>query len=290
MNILVLGGTRYFGVHLVNYLLQMGHDVTIATRGNTKDIFEDRVKRIIVDRTDEKVMEKSFFGKEYDIVCDNIAYCSTDVRNILSNVKCKRYVMTSTMSVYEKLTMDLKEEEMDATKKKLIWCDRKDYGYDVIKQQAEAALFQIYQNVDSAAVRFPFVIGKDDYTKRLYFYVEHVVRQKPMYVDNMDSKIAFIDSKEAGKFIAWLALQKGNGAWNACSEGVISIGEIIAYVEEKAKKKALLTADGEAAPYNGAPSYELNTDKAKKSGYSFTKLNSFLYALLDHYIQEAENK
>ena len=33
MNILVIGGTRYFGIHMVNKLLEQGHRVTIATRG-----------------------------------------------------------------------------------------------------------------------------------------------------------------------------------------------------------------------------------------------------------------
>ena len=33
MNRLVRGGTRYFGIHMVNKLLEQGHDITIATRG-----------------------------------------------------------------------------------------------------------------------------------------------------------------------------------------------------------------------------------------------------------------
>lgn len=36
MKILVLGGTRFFGVHLVNALLEDGHEVTIATRGGRR--------------------------------------------------------------------------------------------------------------------------------------------------------------------------------------------------------------------------------------------------------------
>ncbi|MGR4032399.1 NAD-dependent epimerase/dehydratase family protein, partial [Bacillus sp. ZZQ-131] len=52
--VLVLGGTRFFGKHLVEYLLQAGHDVTIATRGVTEDSFGSAVKRIIVDREDRK--------------------------------------------------------------------------------------------------------------------------------------------------------------------------------------------------------------------------------------------
>lgn len=33
MNILVIGGTRFFGIPMVNELLAHGHNVTIATRG-----------------------------------------------------------------------------------------------------------------------------------------------------------------------------------------------------------------------------------------------------------------
>ena len=37
MEILVIGGTRFFGIHMVNKLLENGHDVTIATRGKASD-------------------------------------------------------------------------------------------------------------------------------------------------------------------------------------------------------------------------------------------------------------
>ena len=51
MNILVIGGTRFFGVHMVNALLKNGHNVTIATRGITADNFGDKVTRVMLDRT-----------------------------------------------------------------------------------------------------------------------------------------------------------------------------------------------------------------------------------------------
>ena len=37
MKILVIGGTRYFGIHMVNKLLEQGHEVTIATHYHSKD-------------------------------------------------------------------------------------------------------------------------------------------------------------------------------------------------------------------------------------------------------------
>ena len=33
MNVLVVGGTRFFGIPMVEKLIADGHDVTIATRG-----------------------------------------------------------------------------------------------------------------------------------------------------------------------------------------------------------------------------------------------------------------
>lgn len=83
MEILVLGGTRLMGIHLVEALLHKGHSVTIATRGITQDEFGDRVKRIIVDRTDPVGLKESLRDQHYDVVCDSLAYCSNDVRILL---------------------------------------------------------------------------------------------------------------------------------------------------------------------------------------------------------------
>lgn len=50
-NILILGGTRFFGKRLVRLLLDEGFKVTIATRGNTSDEFGDQVERIQLTAT-----------------------------------------------------------------------------------------------------------------------------------------------------------------------------------------------------------------------------------------------
>ena len=48
MNILVIGGTRFFGIHMVEELLKAGHEITIAKRGIASDSFGDKVKRLIL--------------------------------------------------------------------------------------------------------------------------------------------------------------------------------------------------------------------------------------------------
>lgn len=283
MNILVLGGTRYFGVHMVEALLQKGHNITIATRGLKKDNFGNRVHRVIVERTSPKNMAEAFCGRTFDVVCDSLAYSSNDVKYALDSINCKRYVMTSSSSVY-RLHRNTIEGDFNPLGKPLSWCNRADYPYDETKRLAECALFQAYPLQNSVAARFPFVIGNDDYTKRLYFYVEHVVKGIPMFINDIDAQMGFISSDEAGRFLAFLAEQEYTGVINASSDGTISLKEIIQYVEEKTGKKAILSKDGDNAPYNGETDYSLNTELASELGFKFSPIHSFISNLIDEYI------
>jgi nucleoside-diphosphate-sugar epimerase len=74
MKILVLGGTAFFGRLLVRLLLGNGHDVTIATRGQTPDDFGDAVTQIKVDRTNQDAMMEAFGKCYYDLVYNQICF------------------------------------------------------------------------------------------------------------------------------------------------------------------------------------------------------------------------
>lgn len=288
MKILVLGGTRFFGIPMVEELIQQGHEVTIATRQTTKDNIGDAVQRIQIERTDPIQMEQALKGKHFDVVYDKIAYCSNDIKNIMDVIDCDKYIYMSSTAVYEPKKMDTKEENFDAMGKELIWCNRVDFPYDEIKRQAECALWQKYDDRNWIAVRYPFVIGKDDYTKRMLFYVEHTMKSIPMKVDNLDIQMGYIRSDEAGKFMAFLADKNVQGAINGSSKGTISLREIIDYVERKTGSKAVFLDTGDEAPYNGEPEYSINTDKAETLGFQFTNLKDWIYDLVDYYIERVK--
>ncbi len=288
MKIIVIGGTRFFGIHTVNELLKCGHDVTIATRGKSIDEYGDKVNRIVMERTNEASVKNALRGTHYDVVIDKLAYCSNDIKYVIDAVDCDRYIYMSTTSVYDPKHINTIETDFDGTTKELIWCDRRAFPYEEIKRQAECALWQKYANRKWVAVRYPFVIGKDDYTKRLLFYVEHVVKSIPMKIDNLDCQMGFIRSDEAGKFMAYLVDKDVTGAFNGCAEGTISLKEILDYVEKKTGMKAIIDEAGDDAPYNGEPEYSINTEKARSLGFSFTKLQDWIYDLLDYYIQLVE--
>ena len=285
MKILVLGGTRFFGIYMVEELIRQGHDVTIATRQTKQDSFGDAVKRILVERTDPVSMKEAFKGQKFDVVYDKIAYCSNDVKYAMEAIDCDKYIYMSSTSIYEPKRLNTKEDDFDGVHKELVWCTRADFPYEEIKRQAECALWQSYSDKNWIAVRYPFAIGQDDYTERLLFYVRNVMNSVPMNIDNIDFQMSYIRSDEAGKFMAFLADKDVKGAINGSAHGTISLREIINYVEEKTGSKALLSDDGEDAPYNGEPEYSINTEKAEALGFQFSNLKDWIYDLLDHYIE-----
>lgn len=314
MKILVLGGTRFFGIHMVEDLLDAGHEVTIATRGNAKDSFGERVKRIIVERTSAESMKRALQEKHFDVVIDKLAYCSNDIRIAMDTIDCDRYIHMSSTAVYNPKKLDTIEEDFNGQERPVIWCNRPDFPYDEIKRQAEYALWQEYSDRNWLAVRYPVVLGKDDYTNRLKFYVDHVISGTPMYIDNIDYQMSYIRSDEAGSFMAYLVdkdisgvfngAYNGvyNGAFNGASDGTISLREIINYVEERTGKQAVLVkADKkdesvyesdtdmepqvvDKAPYNGDTEFSINTSKAKELGFEFSDIKDWIYDLLDYYI------
>lgn len=284
MKILVIGGTRFFGIHMVKQLLEDGHEVTIATRGIAQDDFGNSVKRILLERTDIDSMRNALKGTHFDVAIDKIAYCSNDIKSAMETVNCDKYIHMSSTAIYQPKHIDTREEEFDGMAGELVWCSRKDFSYEEIKRQAERALWQKYNDKSWVAVRYPFVIGRDDYTERLLFYVQHVMKSIPMNIDNLDHQIGFIRSDEAGKFLAFLADKDFTGAINGSSQGTVSLKDVISYVETKTGVKAIVDSAGDDAPYNGESEYSINTEKAQKLGFQFSQINDWIYDLLDYYI------
>lgn len=282
---MVLGGTRFFGIPMVEELLKRGHRVTIATRGIALDPYGCSVQRIILDHADEQSMKRALQGKHYDVAIDKIAYSSSDVKRAMESINCERYILMSSTAVYAPKHIDTTELEFDPASQKLVWGERSDFSYEEGKRQAEGVLTQRYSDRNWLAVRYPFVIGQDDYTKRLLFYVEHTINSVPMNIDNTDVQMGYIRSDEAGKFLAFLAEKNAAGAINGSAYGTVSPREIISYVEKKTGTKAVLSPLGDAAPYNGEPTYSINTDKANGLGFCFSTLQDQIYELLDYYIK-----
>jgi nucleoside-diphosphate-sugar epimerase len=284
---LILGGTQFVGKRLVQLLVNEGVEVTIATRGLTPDSFGNQVTRLIMNREDAESMDQAFKDKEWDVVFDQTCYSSQEASDSLKalNGKVKKYIFTSSQAVYDFGT-NCTEESFNPMEFQPVLKSRRDYigyvGYQEAKRAAEAILFQ---NADFpvTAVRFPIIIGKDDYTNRLNFHVEHVKEGKAMFIEHPNFRYSFIDSGEAASFLLSMAKSDYHGSINPGSEEDISLSELNGLMEDLIGNKAILSVDGDPSPYNLPGSWSVNTSLARSMGFSFTSLKRLLENLIHHY-------
>ncbi|SET06615.1 Nucleoside-diphosphate-sugar epimerase [Pseudobutyrivibrio sp. C4] len=285
MNVLVVGGTRFFGIPMVEKLIADGHDVTIATRGLSDNPFKEVTKQIVMDRSDFDSVKSALDNKEFDVIIDKIAYSSNDVKNLLSNVSCKKYIQMSSCSVYSKDKENIKESEFNPQLHKLVWMNRND-DYAEGKRQAERATLEFLDSSQCVFVRYPIVMGENDYTGRLKFYINHIINSEAMFIDDLDCGMEFIHEKEAGYFIAHLVNTTVTGAINGSSKGMISTKSLVEFIEKQTNRKAILDDFGDAAPYNGAlANISYDTTKARDTGFAFSSIDDWIYELIHSNLQ-----
>lgn len=281
--ILVLGGTRFFGRKLVERLINNGHDVTIMTRGQSENPFGDKVKHVKGDRFKQQDLEK-LATQSFDLVYDNICYSPDEAKQFCEvfNGKIGKLVFTSTLSTYEANGVAHVEEDFNPKTYDIQMGDRFSFSYGEGKRLAEAVLFK-YAQFPVVAVRFPIVMGLDDYTRRLHFHIEHILEEKPMGFVNMDAEMSFILADEAADFLQFAGEHDLEGPYNATSTGTISLQKLIERIEHATEKRAriaLLGDDDSRSPYAVPTSWYMLPTKAQEAGFTFSPLDSWLPQLI----------
>lgn len=287
--VLVLGGTRYFGRHLVEDLLAKNYDVTVASRGNIKTPFSKEVQFLHCDRKSAEELKKLAEAGPFDIIYDQICMSGIDAQIAIEAFRdtCGKYVFTSTGSVY-----DFKNDHL------LIEGDfnPKDYplnlmptnSYQENKRQAEVVM-SLQKYFPATMVRFPIVLGKDDYTERLKFHVQRIAEGREIYFSRPETKLAFISSFEAGKFLSFIGEHEFSGPVNAVSDGIISLSELSFQIEkitgERLKRASRETAEN-SSPFGSDTDFVLGNALAKSLGFQFENLQDFLPGLIKFYFHE----
>ncbi len=290
---LIMGGTQFFGKRLVQLLLDEGVDVTIATRGRTPDPFGDSVKRLVIDREQREMLEAAFAFGQWDVVYDQTCYSPREALDALEILdgKTNRYIFTSTMAVYE-FGRRRVEADFDPHRYKIEKIGtRREYpglnGYQEAKRTAEALLFQ-RADFPVVAVRFPLVIGPDDFTNRLRFHVEHVEKELPMGVGNPDHALGFISSEDAANTLGWLGHSSYVGPVNSSSQGDMTMGQLISLTEEIVGKTAIVSAEVSdplhQSPYAMPGSWSLDSSRIQAAGFQASQLADWLPGLLQSYV------
>ncbi|MBD8033731.1 MULTISPECIES: NAD-dependent epimerase/dehydratase family protein [Solibacillus] len=283
--ILVLGGTRFFGRKLVDLLLEQKHEVTIVTRGVSENPFGEAVEHIKVDRKEKAAFEKALENRTFDIVYDNICYSPNEAKQLCDMFKGKigKLVFTSTLATYEADGMPHAEGDFDPTSYEIVMGDTHEFTYGEGKRLAEAVFYR-FADFPVVAVRFPIVMGEDDYTRRLHFHIERIVNNEPIGFSNMDAEMSFIQATEAARFLMWAGMGNVEGPINATANGVIALKDLISLIEEKTGERAkiaLLGTEEIRSPYAIPASWYMKNDKSQQLGFKFSHIDDWLPQLVE---------
>ncbi|WP_020652123.1 NAD-dependent epimerase/dehydratase family protein [Massilia niastensis] len=292
-NILVIGGTRFFGKLLVQRLLRAGHRVTIATRGYAPDPFGDRISRIRVDRRNETAMRAAFRDARFDIVYDQMCYSPLDaaISVRVFGGRVKRYVMTSTIDAYRELEpagRPFLEDDLQVLAQPIDtaypWHDpaRAIESYVCGKIQAEAYLYRD-GSMPVVTARLAHVLGgPDDFTGRLAHYVDLVRLRGVLPYTDPQACVSFMEAQEAANFLFWAGARDFTGPVNAADDGPLSAfelhGRVAQVLDEQARTRqaAQAAAPGELSPFDFPSPLVLDTGRAKSLGYRFGHADDWL--------------
>ena len=172
MNILILGGNRYFGKEILKKLLSKNHKIYLVNRCKKKNLSHKNLKIICDDRKNIKKYEHLFENVYFEKIFDNIAYDVQEVKSLINFLKGKfyHYILTSSSISYldKSLVHETKEKDWNYGKLTSIFkakYNSKDIKYAINKRKIEKFVIK-KRNILSTILRIPNVIGKNDFSKK----------------------------------------------------------------------------------------------------------------------------
>lgn len=278
MKVLIIGGTRFFGRRLVHQLIEHGHDVHVATRGNTADDFGDAVTRVRVDRTDDSQMKAAFEHATFDVVYDQVGFTPIEARGAVAAFgnRVGRYIYCSSMSVYDGKEDVITEADFDAQTYP-VDLDAESYEYGEGKRQAEAYLLQ-NAPFPVVTVRVSMVVsGDDDYTGRFAFHVNHVAQGQSVGILPVSHDITYVTAQEVADFLYHLGFHTDFvGPVNAGNSGYLSakalcerIGQIL-HKEPIFHETTKAESDADFSPYGFPVTLRASNELARSIGFEFS--------------------
>jgi nucleoside-diphosphate-sugar epimerase len=192
MRVLVIGGSGYVGRRITERLVERGDEVTVVSRGLLQPSILSSVEAIQVDRKDYQAFEAAFSSRQFDAVIDNIAYDKADAESSVRAFRgrIRQYLYTSTMAVYDSARMERPVRESDAVLTHILTPEEvansayhpnptRALTYTNGKRQVELIFQSASREFAFTALRAPIVVGPDDRTQRIWWFVQRITDGGP---------------------------------------------------------------------------------------------------------------
>ena len=321
MKLLILGGTRFLGRHLVTAASARNHQVTLFNRGNHPLPTSDP-EIIHGDRNGDL---SKLQGRCWDAVIDTCGYLPRNVKAVgtfLSD-SVDRYVFISSQSAYADVSRPGVDENATLatlTSDQLREADLIDssgvavnYGklYGGLKALSEQAAEEAFRN-RLLVIRPGLLVGPDDYTDRFTYWVVRVAAGGEVLAPGRpDRMIQFIDVRDLAEWTVRMIERKETGTYNASgSPSALTMQQLLETAKVVSDSDASLTwvdehfllqepvnawsemplwLPEEAAPHLNGFMF-INSEKAIASGLQYRPLRETIIDTLTWYQANRANQ
>ena len=215
MKILIIGGTRFLGRHLVESALARGHEVTLFNRGKSNPTLFPQVETILGDR--EYDLDK-LSGRAWDAVIDVAGYVPRVVRLSASKLvgSVSRYVFISSISVYASFSkIGIDESDPVGKIEDELFEEITGESYGPLKALCEKAVQDIYGE-RALVIRPGLIVGPNDPTDRFTYWPIRIARGGDVLApERPDVPVQIIDVRDLADFIIKLIEKEASGIYNA---------------------------------------------------------------------------
>ena len=197
MKLLVLGGTKFLGRHLVEAALARGDEVTLFNRGQTNPDILPGAEKLRGERDGDLDRLR---GRRWDAVVDTSGYVPRAVRasvELLADA-VEFYAFISSMSVYA----DFREPNDEGSKLATLEDESVEEvtgeTYGALKALCERAVEEVMPG-RVLAVRAGLIVGPFDPTGRFTYWTERVARGGEVLAPAPpDRQVQFVDARSVG--------------------------------------------------------------------------------------------
>lgn len=243
MHILIIGGTKFIGPHVVKLLHEIGHQITVFHRGETEYSFPFPVQYIKGNRSNLLDFRKQFSILSPDIVIDMIPYSEDDATQLIKAFVgiAKRIIVISSCDVYraydrlwkvfnnEIISTPLNEKsalrENFYPYRRMMASNPSDWSYTYEKILVENTV-RACTTINSTILRLPMVYGPGDYS-RIYPYLKRMDDDRPILLDKNKAQWRFCRGyvEDIAHAIRLSAIDSREGNY------IYNVGEIDAHSE-----------------------------------------------------------
>jgi len=304
MKVLIIGGTKFLGRHLINAALQNGHEVTLFNRGTKYS--DEKIETVEQIHGDRNYDLENLGDKTFDAVIDTSGYLPQTVKISAEFLKDRvgQYVFISSGSVYPETpapdydettpTAALNDEQLEQIaaidpKGEL---NGKTLGehYGALKKLCEEEIERIMPG-RVLSIRAGMIVGAYDWTDRFPYWVMRVAKGGTILAPGApENLVQMIDARDLSEWIIKMIEGGENGIFNVTSKPFeMNFGQMLDAIKTATEAKAeFIWADekflteNNVQPWNEMPFYlpesfaeargflAMNIDKALEKGLQFS--------------------